>query len=279
MHSLLLNCFPFFVCILGDHIDNVYMDIPLFSSARTIQRLKQKIQTFVEGEASADYFKIDVILNATNNHTKDGTSKACLQVLCRVHHRNRWVDPDFSPRKLKSILFLRAALNELELEDLRDLIAVRRSLGYGIAPPILDSQNPVLNEAGYPVGFVGTSGNVYDSPSSRNRTTQGERPLSEFHPQAEIAGSVYLARDNPTVGASPSPVASFLSQGSLRSTTRPRESERDLGNVPMTLPATVAQSESLHNQEALHVLVPETIQLSTNAANFQPYPNGFQFQR
>lgn len=269
-----------FLC-LGDHIDSVYMDVPLFSSARTIQRLKQKIQTFVEGEASADYFKIDVILNATNSHSKDGTSKAGLQILFRVHHRNRFVDPDYSPRKLKSILFLRAALNELELEDLRDLIELRRSLGYGIAPATMGIQNPVLNEAGYPVGFVGTSGNVYDSPSSRNRATQGEEILSEVYPLAEMAGSVYLAHDNPTVGISPSSTASLSSQKSMRSTTGPRESERDPGSVPTTFPAagTAAPRETFHNQEVRHVLVPETIQLSTNAANFQPYPDGFQFQR
>ncbi|GJJ69883.1 hypothetical protein EMPS_02232 [Entomortierella parvispora] len=263
----------------GDHIDNVYMDIPLFSSARTIQKLKQKIQAFVEGEASADYFKIDVILNAKNNHTKDGTCKAGLQILFRVHHRNRWVDSDFSPRKLKSILFLRAALNELELEDLKDLIEIRRSLGYGIAPAPLQAPNPVLNEGGYPVGFVGTSENVYDSPDSRNQTQQGEQPISEVYPHPEISGSVYLARDNPTMGASPSSVASILSQRSLRSTVGSRESERDPSNETTTLSTTTVQHASSHNLGARHVLVPETIQLSTNAANFQPYPNGFQFQR
>ncbi|KAG0053165.1 hypothetical protein BGZ83_001575 [Gryganskiella cystojenkinii] len=127
----------------SDHIDNVYMDVPLFTTTRTIQRLRDRIQHFIDTEAKEDYFKIDVILNATNSHTKDGTSRACLQVLFRVHHKNKWIDPTFSPRKLKSILFLRATLNELELEDLKELLVTRRSLGDTngtIAPP--DGQNP-----------------------------------------------------------------------------------------------------------------------------------------
>jgi len=57
--------FPYL--LLDEHVDNFWMDIPLFSTARTIQRLKQRIQTFVEGEAAVDYHKIDVILNATDN--------------------------------------------------------------------------------------------------------------------------------------------------------------------------------------------------------------------
>ncbi|KAF9999061.1 hypothetical protein BGZ79_007297 [Entomortierella chlamydospora] len=74
------------------------------STARTIQRLMQKIQAFIEGEALADFQKIDVILNASNNHTKDGTSKACLQIWFRVFHRCRWVDSDYGPGKLNAIL-------------------------------------------------------------------------------------------------------------------------------------------------------------------------------
>ena len=255
----------------GDHIDNVYMDIPLFSSSRTIQRLKQKIQTFVEGEASADYVKIDVILNATNSHTKDGTSRACLQILFRVFHRNRWVDPEFAPRKMKSILFLRATLNELELEDLRDLIHVRRSLGYDIAP------SP-LNEAGLPAGFVGTSGRVHDSPSRDQAAVETHN--SNTHDEM-ISGSVYLVHD-PTVGPCPNSDAPYMSQTSETS-RRPIDADETTshGGVPITslTTSTVRQRDYDHNLDARHVLVPETIQLSTNAANFQPYPNGFQFQR
>ncbi|KAF9586213.1 hypothetical protein BGW38_008526 [Lunasporangiospora selenospora] len=74
----------------------------IMNTGRTIQRMKQKIQTYVEGEAVTDFLKIDVVLNATNNHTKDGTSKACLQILFRVFHRGRWVDSEFAARKLKA---------------------------------------------------------------------------------------------------------------------------------------------------------------------------------
>ncbi|KAF9396711.1 hypothetical protein BGZ94_006449, partial [Podila epigama] len=105
------------------------MNIPLFSSGRTIQKLKQKIQSYCEGEGAADFSKIDVILNATNTQTKDGIGKACLQILFRCFHKGRWVDPEFSARRLKAVLFLRATLNELEQEDLRDLLLVRQSLG------------------------------------------------------------------------------------------------------------------------------------------------------
>ncbi|KAG0221640.1 hypothetical protein BGX31_009662 [Mortierella sp. GBA43] len=131
----------------NEHIDNFYMDIPLFSTARTIQRLKQKIQTFVEGESVTDYHKIDVIVNATNNHTKDGTSKACLQILFRVFYRCRWVDSDYAGRKLRAVLFLRGTLSELEQEDLNDLIALRRAIGYGNHSP---QENPSNEDGSYP---------------------------------------------------------------------------------------------------------------------------------
>ncbi|KAI7830218.1 hypothetical protein BC939DRAFT_302984 [Gamsiella multidivaricata] len=126
-----------------DHIDSFWMDIPLFSSGRTIQRLKQKIQAFCEGEAVNDFHKIDVVLNTTNNHTKDGTSKACLQVLFRAHHRCRWVDRDYGPRKLKAILFLRATFLfptdfNFSDKDLASQMLDRRKM-YVSPPPLKNS--------------------------------------------------------------------------------------------------------------------------------------------
>ncbi|KAF8927392.1 hypothetical protein BGZ58_010420 [Dissophora ornata] len=285
-----------------EHVDTICMDIPLFSSGRTIQKLKQKIQTFCETEGSADYHKIDIILNATNNHTKDGTSKACLQILFRVFHRNRWVDTDFAPRKLKSILFLRATLNELEQEDLNDLIALRRALGYGNhagggngsgddggssgssgggggAGP----SQQVLNEAGLPVGFVGTSGNVFDrqpalGPLSAGAGVGASMTRNDLMSSSEMA-AIYLAQEVAIVASARSPpihtqqsdgaschsnpeVAGFASQGHNPSHSNGDNNHGDFSDLG-----------------ARHVLVPETIQLSTNAANFQPFPNGFQFQR
>ncbi|KAF9348761.1 hypothetical protein BGX26_012858 [Mortierella sp. AD094] len=282
-----------------DHIDNMWMDIPLFSTARTIQRLKQKIQAFVEGEAPADFQKIDVIVNATNNHTKDGTSKACLQILFRVFHRCHWVDSDYGPRKLKAILFLRAALNELEQEDLNDLIAIRREMGYGNHgaqgnqgnltqyPPSVaqqqqqqQQQQPVLNEAGEPVGFVGTSGNVYDLPRRYEISNAGASfgapsggaGAQSSQLQGEF-GAIYLAHQ----------MSETMNQGSPHISAQDQILYAD-GHSSTRYPQgqgyrQVDNGFSSHNLGARHVLVPETIQLSTNAANFLPFPNGFQFQR
>ncbi|KAG0213816.1 hypothetical protein BGX28_003490 [Mortierella sp. GBA30] len=224
----------------GDHIENVRMDIPLFSSGRTIQKLKQKIQTYVETEAAADFQKIDVILNATNNRFKDGTSKACLQILFRVFHRGRWVDSEFGPRKLKAILFLREVLNELEQEDLKDLITLRRSLGYAhhLNPTFLqeiqaepESQS-VLNEAGVPLGCAG----AMNDPRG-------------FH--------------------------GILAHNALDATTSSMQTGCMLPHQSQ------AGGEEIENRrlEAQHVFAPETIQLSTNSANYQPFPNDFHFQR
>ncbi|KAG0084136.1 hypothetical protein BGZ92_010164, partial [Podila epicladia] len=187
----------------SDHVDNIYMDIPLFSTGRTIQRLKQRIQAYCEGEAAADFVKIDVILNATNSHTKDGTSKACLQILFRAFHRGRWVDAEFAPRKLKSVLFLRGVLNELEQEDLKDLLLVRQSLSMVAATPartVNDGEGgggaggncssgsgcgltgPIINEAGETIvperytvnhcGFgLGVAGTGIGGTANRSSTT------------------------------------------------------------------------------------------------------------
>lgn len=321
------------------------MDIPLFSTARTIQKLKQKIQTYVEGEAIADFLKIDVILNATNNHTKDGTSKACLQILFRVFHRNRWVDSDFAPRKLKSILFLRAALNELEQEDLKDLIALRRAIGYGnldlggglqqqdlkhqelLKQQSVGCATPVVNEAGEPVGYIGTSGNVYDFPGvgagvgvgMGQQASLGSAPAGPVvgaWSQNEL-GAIYLTRDVAETVQRAS-IANALQQNGVsmpssrehyggvgnshyNNTFDPHQQQQSEGSTSGshsetgTLPGSPASLYSHHHQQqqeqqhrqrpanynldSRHVLVPETIQLSTNAANFQPFPNGFQFQR
>ncbi|KAI1315083.1 hypothetical protein EDD11_001325 [Mortierella claussenii] len=293
----------------NDHIDNIWMDIPLFSSGRTIQKLKQKIQVFCEGEALTDYLKIDVILHATNNHTKDGTSKACLQILFRVFYRCRWVDSTYAPRKLRAILFLRAALNELEQEDLNDLIAIRRAIGYGNhgvtggaqgaaaattavtglhgqhplptiqqqqQPSYAQEQAPVLNEAGEPVGFVGTSGNVYDAPVVPGGIEAGNTAMKRNlqHP-TEMDESIYVATE--LMGAAPPRCSTTIhARGPATGDTAGYDAdemqriyEHDQGPQPNTM----------DHLDARHVLVPETIQLSTNAANFQPYPNGFQFQR
>ncbi|KAK5823217.1 hypothetical protein F5H01DRAFT_317753 [Linnemannia elongata] len=290
----------------SDHVENIWMDIPLFSTARTIQKLKQKIQTYVEGEASSDFHKIDVILNATNNHTKDGTSKACLQILFRVFHRSRWVDPEFGPRKLKSILFLRAALNELEQEDLKDLIAVRRAMGYGNhggdgGPQEQGQQQgqggsaTVVNEAGMPVGYVGTSGNVYDLTGAGVGARVGAWSQNEL-------GAVYLACDVAET-VQRSSVTNALQQNGVSMSTQqehhrinnnhntydPRHQHQQDGCMsgsypgsPSSLHSQQQQQHQRHpnyNLDSRHILVPETIQLSTNAANFQPFPNGFQFQR
>ncbi|KAF9913294.1 hypothetical protein EC991_000056 [Linnemannia zychae] len=315
----------------SDHVENIWMDIPLFSTARTIQKLKQKIQTYVEGEAVADFLKIDVILNATNNHTKDGTSKACLQILFRVFHRNRWIDAEFGPRKLKSILFLRSVLNELEQEDLKDLIAMRRALGYGNhtsdgsaaggQDQALQQQqvgsSPVVNEAGVSVGFVGTSGNIYDIPGAGVGVGAGQAQApsrTESSPsvgawsQNEL-GAIYLACNvAETVQRSSMNNALQQNSGSVYSqqencsgedynrsnyhnTFDPRQHQQQPDSGAGAHPASPntlhfqqqqEQQQQRHlnyNLDARHVLLPETIQLSTNAANFQPFPNGFQFQR
>lgn len=314
--------------LLADHVENIWMDIPLFSTARTIQKLKQKIQTYVEGEAVSDFHKIDVILNATNNHTKDGTSKACLQILFRVFHRSRWVDSEFAPRKLKSILFLRAALNEMEKEDLKDLIAVRRAMGYGNhgGDGGLQEQGQqqggsatVVNEAGMPVGYVGTSGNVYDltgagvgagvgvgTGQAPLRTTESGPAVGAWS-QNEL-GAVFLACDI-AESVQMSSVTNALQQNGVSMTTQqehhginishntydPRQqhqqgdcvsgSHSGNGTLPGSPSSLHSQQQQQHqrypnyNLDSRHILVPETIQLSTNAANFQPFPNGFQFQR
>ncbi|KAF9143303.1 hypothetical protein BGX30_000821 [Mortierella sp. GBA39] len=318
----------------SDHVENIWMDIPLFSTARTIQKLKQKIQTYVEGEAVSDFHKIDVILNATNNHTKDGTSKACLQVLCRVFHRSRWVDSEFAARKLKSILFLRAALSELEQEDLKDLIAVRRAMGYGnhgddggLQEREQQQQGQggsatVVNEAGMPVGYVGTSGNVYGltgpgvgagvgagvgvgAGQAPLRTTESGPAVGAWS-QNEL-GAVHLACDVAET-LQRSSVTNALQQNGVSMSTQhehhginnnhstydPRQQhQRDecmsrshsgAGTLPGS-PSSLHSQQQQHqrypnyNLDSRHILVPETIQLSTNGANFQPYPNGFQFQR
>ncbi|KAF9150961.1 hypothetical protein BG015_007222 [Linnemannia schmuckeri] len=313
----------------SDHVENIWMDIPLFSTARTIQKLKQKIQTYVEGEAVSDFLKIDVILNATNNHTKDGTSKACLQILFRVFHRSRWIDSEFAPRKLKSILFLRAALNELEQEDLKDLIAVRRAMGYGNHGDGLQDQGQqqqvgsaaVVNEAGAPVGYVGTSGNIHDLPRADAGVGVGvgQTPLRTTEPgpiagawsQNEL-GAIYLAcdvaetvqRSSVTNALQQNGVVSMSTQqehygvSNGHNTFDPRqqkqsdacmsESHSGTGTLPESPSSLHSQQQQQHHQhqrhsnynlDSRHILVPETIQLSTNAANFQPFPNGFQFQR
>ncbi|KAG0222093.1 hypothetical protein BGW41_006214 [Actinomortierella wolfii] len=114
-------------------------------SARTIQKLKQRILAFTEGEGSNDYIKIDVILNAINNHTKEGHSRACLQIVFRVFHRGKWLDSQFLQRKTRAILFLRETLNDLEQEDLRDLMELRRKLALGS----IDLEQPkTVNELG-----------------------------------------------------------------------------------------------------------------------------------
>ncbi|KAK3846762.1 MAG: hypothetical protein J3R72DRAFT_520116 [Linnemannia gamsii] len=338
----------------SDHVENIWMDIPLFSTARTIQKLKQKIQTFVEGEAVLDFLKIDVILNATNNHTKDGTSKACLQVLFRVFHRSRWVDSEFGPRKLKSILFLRAALNELEQEDLKDLIALRRAIGYGnhggsngggvavgqdqVQQQQQGGNTSVVNEAGVPVGFVGTSGNIYDLPGAGvgvgSGQPQAQAPF-RTEPGPEVGawsqnelGAIYLACDVAETVQRSSMTNALQQNGILTSRQQenyggvdshnsnnnnnsnntnhnsfnPRQHHQQPPDGSMSGPhcgpgvhpgspnSLQGQQQHQHKQQhqqkylnhnldSRHILVPETIQLSTNAANFQPFPNGFQFQR
>ncbi|CAO3564114.1 unnamed protein product [Mortierella alpina] len=226
----------------GDHVENVRMDIPLFSSARTIQKLKQKIQHYVETEASADFQKIDVILSATNNRF---TSKACLQILFRVFHRGRWVDSEYGPRRLKAILFLRATLNELEQEDLRDLIALRTSLGYtGPSNPALlyevqqepGQQQPAMNEHGHPRGH-----------------TAGCQAQSE-------RGAIYLAHEATSVAAHARSSSNAESQCAHQIHPRGEGAEGC-------------------RQSAPYALAPENIQLSTDSANYQPLPEGPQFQR
>ncbi|KAK3818691.1 MAG: hypothetical protein J3Q66DRAFT_429918 [Benniella sp.] len=285
-----------------EHVDNFWMDIPLFSTARTIQRLKQRIQTLVEGEAVVDYHKIDVILNATNNHTKEGANKACLQILFRVFYRCRWVDSDYGPRKLKAILFLRATLNELEQEDLNDLIALRRAIGYGNHAlgnhsnegPYPPPPRSVLNEAGEPVGFVGTSGNVYDSPRIHKNTNVGTGRGAETQLRNEL-GAMYLARRVEEMAHPGSPSTRTHSVQSKckepcghRCTDGSASATGDVSLSPQRQSSSSLLDDDDHHGrhdgrvnslDARHVLDPETIQLSTNGANFQPYPNGFQFQR
>ncbi|KAF9570386.1 hypothetical protein EC968_001840 [Mortierella alpina] len=226
----------------GDHVENVRMDIPLFSSARTIQKLKQKIQNYVETEASADFQKIDVILNATNN---DLTNKASLQILFRVFHRGRWVDSEYGPRRLKAVLFLRATLNELEQEDLRDLIALRQSLGYAgpVNPAFLQEiqqssgqQQPTFNEYGDPVGHVG------------DRQAQSE------------LGAIYLAHEPTSVAAHSRSSSNAKSQCNNQT-------------------LTVEEGAESSRLSAPYVLVPENIQLSTVSANYRPLPDGSQFPK
>ncbi|KAF9928696.1 hypothetical protein FBU30_002167 [Linnemannia zychae] len=281
--------------------------------------LKQRIQNWVEGEAVGDFLKIDVIVNSTNNHTKDGTSKACLQILFRVFHRCRWIDSDFGPRKLKSILFLRSVLNELEQEDLKDLIALRRVIGYGDHgdtsnnghdQPQQQSLNstPVVNEAGMPVGIIGTSGNVYDLPnngaeagSSESPTRRDTNPFVGAWSQNEL-DAIYLACDvaetaqrtsivnalqQNGISSSMQAVNSGDNNNTLESQQEPESiSKIGTGVQSPKSPASLHQQRQQYEQRSLnynldsrHILVPETIQLSTNAANFQPFPNGFQFQR
>ncbi|KAG0200785.1 hypothetical protein BGX33_010803 [Mortierella sp. NVP41] len=307
----------------SDHIESIWMDIPLFSTARTIQKLKQKIQTYVEGETVADFLKIDVILNATNNHTKDGTSKACLQILFRVFHRNRWIDPNFAPRKLKSILFLRAALNELEQEDLKDLIALRRAIGHGnhgasgggsagsggsgnngISPQHVN-QASIVNEAGAPIGFVGTSGNVYDmhgtGVGSGTTSTSRAPHRAETGPavgawsQNEL-GAIYFACDiaetvqrlsvvhapqqnNASISTHQEHYGVVNNNSNTFDRCQQLEGTSNNSGSPPSSGLQGNQRHTNHNLDSRHVLVPETIQLSTSAANFQPFPNGFQFQR
>ncbi|KAF9990717.1 hypothetical protein BGZ75_000103 [Mortierella antarctica] len=227
----------------GDHVENVRMDIPLFSSARTIQKLKQKIQTYVETEASADFQKIDVILNATNNRF---TSKACLQILFRVFHRGRWVDSEYGPRRLKAVLFLRATLNELEQEDLRDLIALRQSLGY-TGPP----SNPAfLQEIQQEPGQRQTALNEHGDPT---------RHMGESQAQSEL-GAIYLAHEATSVAA------------------LPRSSSNAESHCDNQTQAVGEGAES-RRLSAVHMLIPENIQLSTDSANYRPFPEGSQLQR
>ncbi|KAF9211014.1 hypothetical protein BGZ59_008635 [Podila verticillata] len=301
----------------SDHVENVYMDIPLFSSGRTIQRLKQRIQAYCEGEAATDFVKIDVILNATNSHTKDGTAKACLQILFRVFHRGRWVDPETAPRRLKAVLFLRGVLNELEQEDLRDLLLVRQSLnavatttegtatcaggggsgggggnsgsggGGGNNGSGGDGGNsgsdgrcgltgPIVNEAGetvsgYATTHCGLGGGAIVTGASANRVAMtatppaNSSPHSQYHDELtrHAATSIYLAQEATTVGhAHPH---------------HPQDTEYQQRPIQISPEGSAHPTQSA--PEARHVLVAETIQLSTNAANFQPFPNGFHFQR
>ncbi|KAG0295248.1 hypothetical protein BGZ96_012247 [Linnemannia gamsii] len=144
---------------------------------------------FVTGSSAKNAFESMVFIFVMRSMSVTKSSWICDE------ETEWWVDSDFAPRKLKSILFLRAALNELEQEDLKDLIALRRAIGT-VSPRLV-----------------------------RKSTTE------------ELATTItitHLIRIN-----------------------------------------NIDQKEAYSR----HVLVPETIQLSTNAANFQPFPNGFQFQR
>ncbi|KAF9294517.1 hypothetical protein BGZ74_011221 [Mortierella antarctica] len=309
----------------SDHVENVYMDIPLFSTGRTVQRLKQRIQAYCEGEAAADFVKIDVILNATNSHTKDGTSKACLQLLFRVFHRGRWVDAEFAPRKLKAVLFLRGILNELEQEDLRDLLLVRQSLnavvattsgtasaggggggggegggngnsgsGGGLTGPIVNEASETVVPGGYTVshcglglGVAGTEIGVAENrapttvtPTVHSSLTQRSDAQRQYHDELtrHAATSIYLAQETPALGH-------LHQQHPLEPTAHTRPQGLGLPQqapiqTPRQIPTHTTTTTSTHGApEAHHVLVSETIQLSTNGANFQPFPNGFHFQR
>ncbi|KAF9350463.1 hypothetical protein BGX34_001204 [Mortierella sp. NVP85] len=191
-----------FIFIMGQYFSTILTTHILTTEMKRADgmRLKQRIQTFVEGEAVMNYHKIDVILDVINNRIKDGTSKACLQILFHVFYLCRWVDGDYGPRKLKALLFLRATLNELE-QDLNSLIALRRAIGYddhafddhsNEGPYHLPSRT-VLNGADEPVGFVGTSGNVYDSPRILRNTNvgTGSGPETQLRNKLE---ATYLAR-------------------------------------------------------------------------------------
>lgn len=305
------------------------MDIPLFSSGRTIQKLKQRIQAYCEGEAAADFIKIDIILNATNNHTNEGTAKACLQILFRVFHRGRWVDAEFAPRKLKAVLFLRGVLNELEQEDLRDLLLVRQSLnavatttegtategtatgagggggtGGGGGSSGSGLMGPIVNEAGEIVSGYATShyglgggavatGTFAGSGASANRVaTTATTPPANASPHSltqtdaqsqchdeltcHAATSIYLAQEAATMG--------HTHQHYLSEDTGYQQAPQPQGlglyqHLPIQTSPEVPAHTTQSAPEARHVLVAETIQLSTNAANFQPFPNGFHFQR
>ncbi|KAF8970754.1 hypothetical protein BGZ46_010398 [Entomortierella lignicola] len=298
-NHLLANCNIHNLSRSDDQIDNLYMDIPLFSTARTIQRLKQRIQAFIEGEASADYLKIDVILSAPNNHNKEGMSRACLQVLFRVFHRCRFVDSTYQPRKLRAILFLRTTLNELEQEDLNDLIALRRAMGYGNHGPQGNQENltqypvqqPVLNEAGNPVGFVGTSGNVHDYPrgngSLNTETVLGAKTGGQNLQSQGDLGAIYFAHqtlETMNQGSHPIKVDDQVCNADENPAKYPPDQDQGKSSEidRVLLDQNHCQGEngsSSNHLDARHVLFPETIQLSINAANFQPFPNGFQFQR
>ncbi|KAG0228892.1 hypothetical protein BGW42_001902 [Actinomortierella wolfii] len=291
----------------AEHVDSIIMDVPLFTTARTIQKLKQRILAFTEGEGSNDYIKIDVILNAINNHTKEGHSRACLQIVFRVFHRGKWLDSQFLQRKTSAILFLRETLNDLEQEDLRDLMELRRKLALGS----IDLEQPkTVNELGQEV-----SQEELDGCLERNEhfcSTGSEAAASAFchcptclerHGAARTcgcelegttcqskSGSVGGTGIGSTIrsghqvtdisGANPSPGHSVDVQGDLvNSQVSSSAEERTQRENQQQQPAGRHNNTVTAPLHPRYLLTQETVQLSTAGANIQPFPNGFLFQR